>query len=399
MTKIVIPIVTVVILGFIGVATFFSFSEKGVLPATSDQEQTGSPPYRVVGGDSGPNVRPEESFFQSQQKPTAKTGSIKITVLDQYTNEPMRNREVQILPFVLCAPGQPCSPQPLFEGRTDARGTVSVDRNILGRVGLQVVGNDYAGSNLFSESDAVSGQLRIELRPIVKIKIVSPNGGERIQIGNTQTIRWTMSRAVPKGYSFTLGVSGVDDTRFGGSVICVNEIPQPLPLSGECEWNVNARVGGEAAGDSPWLSGRYKLTMMLGKEGIAYDESDAPFTLILNPTAPPYIVFVTPPEGPSDTSVTLTGSFLPSGNRVDFFAGQAGGDIGANTELLASPDGRTLVFKVPKWRNPSYCRTLSCPSPLVNSPQVPLTTFPLSFNLSVINANGRSNNSAFNVKP
>lgn len=376
MTKIVIPIVTVVILGFIGVATFLSLSDRNVPLASLDREQVGVPPATPV-----------------------KTGSIKITVLDQYTNEPMRNREVQILPFVLCAPGQPCSPQPLFEGRTDARGTVSVDRNILGRVGLQVVGNDYAGSNLFSESDAVSGQLRIEVRPIVKIKIVSPNGGERIQIGSTQIVRWTMSRVVPKDFSLTMGVTGVDDRRFGGSVICINAIPQPLPLNGECEWKVDSRVGGEAARDNPWLPGRYKLGMTLGEEGIAYDESDAPFTLVADSTAPPLIVFVTPWEGRSDTTVTLTGSFLPSGNRVDLFAGQAGGDIGANTELLASPDGRTLIFKVPKWRNPSYCRTLSCPSPSANTPQVPLTTYPLSFNLSVINANGRSNNSGFNVKP
>ena len=103
----------------------------------------------------------------------------------------------------------------------------------------------------------------------------------------------------------------------------------------------------------------------------------------------PTINFIQPSVGVIGTSVTITGSgFTATGNKIKF------GNLGSEnnpTYSLNSSDGKTLMFTVPSG---NY---LSCWSsvPACMAPQY--MTQPGSYQVSVINSNGQSNEVSFSV--
>ncbi len=101
------------------------------------------------------------------------------------------------------------------------------------------------------------------------------------------------------------------------------------------------------------------------------------------------VISLRPTSGPVGASVTITGSgFTPTGNKVKF------GDLGNENNpsySLNSSDGKTVVFKVPA-SNYLACwySTPACGAPAYS-------TQPGSYGVSVINANGTSNEILFTV--
>lgn len=101
------------------------------------------------------------------------------------------------------------------------------------------------------------------------------------------------------------------------------------------------------------------------------------------------ITSLQPTSGPVGARVTITGSgFTPTGNKVKF------GNLGSQDNpsySLSSPDGKTLVFTVPSSNYLScWYSTPACKAPAYSTP-------PGAYGVSVINANGASNEILFTV--
>ena len=103
----------------------------------------------------------------------------------------------------------------------------------------------------------------------------------------------------------------------------------------------------------------------------------------------PTISSLQPTSGPIGTTVTITGSgFTPTGNKVKF--GNLGNEYNPRYSFDSS-DGKTLVFTVPS-TNDYACRYTQ---PACFLAQV--LTMPGTYAVSVINANGTSNEVSFTV--
>jgi hypothetical protein len=111
---------------------------------------------------------------------------------------------------------------------------------------------------------------------------------------------------------------------------------------------------------------------------------------VLAPSRPPSVAALSPTSGSVGTDVAVTGEgFTSSTNTIRFGAGYING--------LNSSDGVTLRFTVPQGQN--LCPpTNGLPSAVGPCPGAYPRVTPGSYTISVMNANGASNDLTFTVK-
>lgn len=196
-----------------------------------------------------------------------------------------------------------------------------------------------------------------------QLRVVSPNGGEILEIGKTYTIKWTGPAVISEGYSLSIILTRIPTATLGSYVGDVNLITSNLTIRNkQYSWQVNTLSGGDIAG-IPIEAGNYKIKLTL-YDGVpcsfcppaptpvnivAQDESDATFQIVAaGSVTAPTISSISPASGVVGTTVVLKGSsFNALHNRVWMQRERPGGyplAIIGNPTLV---DNSTLQFVVP----------------------------------------------------
>ena len=139
-------------------------------------------------------------------------------------------------------------------------------------------GEDGFGYVKYGNNNIGYGTYQIQYDPWdVFVRVDSPNGGEILPVGSTQTIEWTVSRAVPDSVTLFLSLDG--------GVTWPETIASGIVGATSCEWTVP---------NLPVATARVKAIAWYGYAGIVggLDWSDGDFTI----QGPPYR-FVSPPGG------------------------------------------------------------------------------------------------------
>lgn len=127
------------------------------------------------------------------------------------------------------------------------------------------------------------------------VRIVRPNGGERWQVGSTQSINWL--------YAGSTSTVNIDYSTDGGQTW--KSIVTAAPNSGRYDWLIPDDV-----------SPNTLVRVFDSETGIPSDVSDAPFA-IFNPT-PPEINSFQPESGTVGAVVTVKGRYFIGATRVAF---------------------------------------------------------------------------------
>lgn len=243
---------------------------------------------------------------------------------------------------------------------------VPLTRNSQKQITSLTVGGKKYNFALDSSGNVLSYSVENILTP--SITVLSPNGGEKWEVGKIYEVKWKTSNA-PTGSFVNLIARQAHIVAEGLS-----------PTQGSHSWTIPAHF----QPDPDYKIDAILSTSTIRWSTVASDESDNFFT-ILPKTGVPTIHHLSPFEGPIGTEVFISGSgFGPYTSIVVQFGPVA---IYAPTPLK---DGR-LAFVVPQ-SGPSSCTIDgTCTKDLVQIE--PGKTYPVK----VINANGESNSVNFTV--
>ncbi|OGZ43935.1 MAG: hypothetical protein A3J55_00690 [Candidatus Ryanbacteria bacterium RIFCSPHIGHO2_02_FULL_45_17b] len=101
------------------------------------------------------------------------------------------------------------------------------------------------------------------------ITVLSPNGGETLQKGQTYQVRWNASPSIPK---VTIALQNQNPGAIPSAFFNVVDVPN----TGSYNWTVNTYSDGQAS----IITGSYKIRIVeVTGLNVAYDDSDAPFTI------------------------------------------------------------------------------------------------------------------------
>ncbi|MBI4094664.1 MAG: peptidoglycan-binding protein [Candidatus Liptonbacteria bacterium] len=150
------------------------------------------------------------------------------------------------------------------------------------------------------------------VRPV--INVLSPNGGEQLQIGSNTTINWRTSSTLPTGNNVVyLALEKPGDSPFVPGAAGVLLGAGGLPTTGSYTWKAGDYVG--TGGVATALPGsQYRIVAALysftTNQVLARDTSDLPFSLI----APAPLPTITPQPQPEPVFTPTTGGTLDTGN-------------------------------------------------------------------------------------
>jgi len=200
------------------------------------------------------------------------------------------------------------------------------------------------------------------------IKVLNPNGGEKLTIGQPYTLRWSTAN-VPANTTVLLQLSY--KTSFG--LTYEEVIASGLVNSGSYQWTVPEKY---ATGYQP---GSFMLRAILSGPNIVnpggpQDYSDNYFTITSQAAAPgrPTLSSVTPTTGPAGTYVTLYGSnFSASGNTV-----YLRGSTGTHTLAPVSQGSTYIRFYIPSWATGTYTISIERDDLLIESNSKQFTVTP-----------------------
>lgn len=229
-----------------------------------------------------------------------------------------------------------------------------------------------------------------------QIRVVWPNGGEKLRIGETTQIQWTSKAAIPQGYHL---MTYLIDGPTQGHIAYSTSPSRPY------DWRIESVAQGDIL--IRLEPGTYKLRMELYDDGyfcpgecpppapqekiakkIAEDESDAPFTIVAA-DALPLISNINPTSGLIGTPVTITGRGFSADNRILFTPPV----LGCGTSILApSINNTTLTFTIPNQSDPCTPGAPMLPG------GVPQRTTAGTYRIQVFSATGSSNSMNFTVR-
>ncbi len=195
--------------------------------------------------------------------------------------------------------------------------------------------------------------------PISSMKVTSPNGGETLQTGSTQSIIWA------KG---NVSVASVKIELLKGGVLVKTIVTSTLN-NGIYKWAVPTSL---AVGND------YYLKISDVKNVNTFDKSDNLFS-IAKPVVAPAITNISPAAGVLGAKVTITGSGFTSTGNQTMFSCPAGG--GGDTNAL-SANGKTISTAV----------ISGFPIPVGSQ-----LSYPQKCTVNVSNANGTSKSVSFTI--
>ncbi len=158
------------------------------------------------------------------------------------------------------------------------------------------------------------------------ITIISPNGGEVWQIGNTYTLHWTSQGADAVNYPVQIGIV---DTRYSSESGLRREqvIADSIPNTGSYSWTVPQSVGTMNLGDT-YLS-VYKIIVHSRSDavtGVALSgASSAPFAFGISTANVNLAAITSSLTAAVNTAFAISGTASPTGGYVYVTAGTIGG--------------------------------------------------------------------------
>lgn len=200
-----------------------------------------------------------------------------------------------------------------------------------------------------------------------QLRVVTPNGGETLEIGQTYTIRWTGPAVLQTGYRLILELV-TSQGQMPGFIVW--SFDSNTYGSKQYNWQVSNVCGGDVC--YPAQPGSYRLRATIYDDGyyctalcppptpgqrlaqiVAQDESDATFQIVAaGSVTVPIISSISPTSGPVGTQVTITGSgFIPT-NTFVHFTSNSPNFCGKSTSVNSSGAGTNIVYTIPSETDP-----------------------------------------------
>ncbi|MEQ1499964.1 MAG: peptidoglycan-binding protein [Parcubacteria group bacterium] len=226
-------------------------------------------------------------------------------------------------------------------------------------------------------------------KPVVTV--LSPNGGEVIQVGSSQTISWNSSNLPSNAYMSIQVFEKLNEFDQAG-----NQVYLGIYSISQGQQTLNDGTEVWTVPSLPEFRNLYKTTGKFvvrisgcvpdstvgeGARCSVYDESDTSFSIVSSNQSAPTILSIYPNSGQVGTQVTVNGNGFSYENTVN------GIDANGNhIQIIAfSTDGKTINFTVP---------SVSFDSRITNGPTVPGV-----YSIQVGSVRGNSNNLSFTIVP
>ncbi len=190
----------------------------------------------------------------------------------------------------------------------DLKASVTVPKDILVGSYKVVI---QATVNGVIVKDASDAYLNVVAPNTVKsITVLSPNGGEKWEIGKTYTIKWNFTGSVP----LVNVLLQKDDACSGDVCVPALIIAEKISNGGSYAWVVSAAVGDV-----------YRIVIQDSASPAFADQSDTVFSIVKAPSTTPSITVVSPNGGElyeygKNFTVTWTSANIPAGQTVTVVA-------------------------------------------------------------------------------